>query len=47
VIGTAGSRLNWDAGFTRQLEYCQYEIMEGPGKIMRWSVPDAPVTRHR
>ncbi len=26
--------------FTRQLEYCQYEILEGPGKTMRWSVPD-------
>jgi hypothetical protein len=24
----------------RQLEYCQYSILEGPGKIMRWSVPD-------
>ncbi len=24
----------------RQLEYCQYEILDGPGKIMRWSVPD-------
>ncbi len=29
-----------DDEFSRQLEYCQYEIMEGPGKIMRWSVPD-------
>jgi hypothetical protein len=29
-----------DDEFTRQLEHCQYEIMEGPGKIMRWSVPD-------
>jgi hypothetical protein len=29
-----------DPEFARQLEYCQYEILEGPGKIMRWSVPD-------
>jgi hypothetical protein len=29
-----------DEEFNRQLEYCQYEIMDGPGKIMRWSVPD-------
>jgi hypothetical protein len=29
-----------DEEFARQLEYCQYEIMDGPGKIMRWSVPD-------
>ncbi len=29
-----------DAEFQRQLEYCQYEIQDGPGKIMRWSVPD-------
>jgi hypothetical protein len=29
-----------DEEFTRQLEYCQYVIMDGPGKIMRWSVPD-------
>jgi hypothetical protein len=29
-----------DEEFSRQLEYCQYEIMDGPGKIMRWAVPD-------
>ncbi len=29
-----------DEEFARQLEYCQYVIMDGPGKIMRWSVPD-------
>jgi hypothetical protein len=29
-----------DSEFDRQLEYCQYEIVEGPGKLMRWSVPD-------
>jgi hypothetical protein len=29
-----------DEEFNRQLEYCQYVIMDGPGKIMRWSVPD-------
>lgn len=29
-----------DITFLQQLEYCQYEIMDGPGKIMRWSVPD-------
>ncbi|MGE5123328.1 MAG: hypothetical protein ACM3H7_02335 [Acidobacteriaceae bacterium] len=29
-----------DEDFCRQLEYCQYEIMEGPQKTMRWSVPD-------
>jgi len=29
-----------DPEFARQLEYCQYVILDGPGKIMRWSVPD-------
>jgi hypothetical protein len=29
-----------DAEMQRQLEYCQYVIMDGPGKIMKWSVPD-------
>ncbi len=29
-----------DEEFSRQLEYCQYEILEGPGKLMRWAVPD-------
>jgi hypothetical protein len=23
-----------------QLEHCQYSILEGPGKIMRWGVPN-------
>ena len=23
-----------------QLDYCQYQIMDGPGKLMRWGVPD-------
>jgi hypothetical protein len=26
--------------FYQQLAYCQYEILPGPGKVMRWSVPD-------
>ena len=26
--------------FQRQLEYCQSEILPGPGRMMRWSVPD-------
>jgi hypothetical protein len=26
--------------FLRQAENCQYEVMPGPGKILRWSVPD-------
>ncbi len=30
----------FDEEMSRQLEYCQYVIMDGPGKIMRWSVPD-------
>ena len=29
-----------DAEFARQLEYCQYQILDGPSKTMRWSVPD-------
>jgi hypothetical protein len=29
-----------DKTMAEQLEYCQYQIMEGPGKIMRWGVPD-------
>jgi hypothetical protein len=36
----------WDAHdprsvlFTQQLDACTYEILEGPGKLMRWGVPD-------
>jgi hypothetical protein len=30
----------FDPEMQRQLEYCQYVIIDGPGKIMRWSVPD-------
>ena len=26
--------------FWRQVEACQYSILEGPGKVMRWGVPD-------
>ncbi len=29
-----------DPEMSRQLEYCQYEILDGPGKTMKWSVPD-------
>jgi hypothetical protein len=29
-----------DEEISLQLEYCQYTILEGPGKIMRWGVPD-------
>jgi hypothetical protein len=29
-----------DEEMGRQLEYCQYSILDGPGKIMRWGVPD-------
>ena len=26
--------------FFRQLAFCQYELAEGPGKVIRWGVPD-------
>jgi hypothetical protein len=29
-----------DAEISRQLEHCQYSILEGPAKTMRWGVPD-------
>jgi hypothetical protein len=29
-----------DPEMARQLEYCQYVILDGPGKLMRWGVPD-------
>ena len=29
-----------DVELSRQLEYCQYAILDGPGKTMRWGVPD-------
>jgi hypothetical protein len=29
-----------DKEMSNQLEYCQYSILEGPGKVMRWGVPD-------
>ena len=28
------------AAFFKQLEFCQYEILPGPGQTMRWAVPD-------
>ncbi len=28
------------AAFFRQLFFCQYELIEGPGKLMKWGVPD-------
>lgn len=34
----SGSAL--DSLFQRQLQYCQYEIVPGPEKRMRWGVPD-------
>jgi hypothetical protein len=27
--------------FSRQAAYCQYEVVPGPGKVLRWSVPDS------
>ncbi len=29
-----------DEEMRRQLEHCQYSILDGPGKVMRWGVPD-------
>ncbi len=29
-----------DAELLEQLEYCQFKILPGPGKTMRWGVPD-------
>lgn len=29
-----------DKTFWQQLRYTQHEVLEGPGKILRWSVPD-------
>lgn len=29
-----------DEEMNRQLEHCQYSILDGPGKVMRWGVPD-------
>jgi hypothetical protein len=29
-----------DKEMSLQLEYCQYTILEGPGKVMRWGVPE-------
>jgi hypothetical protein len=30
----------FDETFQRQLDYCRSEILPGPGKLMRWGVPD-------
>jgi len=30
----------FDPQLALQLDYCQYQIMDGPGKLMRWGVPD-------
>jgi len=36
----AGLPQGLDGHFQRQLEFCQYEILPGPEKRMRWGVPD-------
>jgi hypothetical protein len=28
------------ATFNTELEFCQYEVMPGPGRLLRWGVPD-------
>jgi len=28
------------ATFWKELEFCQFEVMPGPGKLLRWGVPD-------
>jgi hypothetical protein len=30
----------FDNELSKQLEYCQYQIKDGPGKLMKWGVPD-------
>jgi hypothetical protein len=30
----------FDSELSKQLEYCQYAIKDGPGKLMKWGVPD-------
>ncbi len=42
IIETGRFKDYWpqDPTFAQQLDYCQYEILVGPGKIMRWGVPD-------
>jgi hypothetical protein len=30
----------FDSLMNKQLEYCQYQIKDGPGKLMKWGVPD-------
>jgi hypothetical protein len=34
------ARLNLQEEFWRQCEFTQLEVLPGPGKVMRWSVPD-------
>jgi hypothetical protein len=48
--GTPGGRVDRETStqvgdelrsqFDAELEACQYEILDGPGRMMRWSVPD-------
>ncbi len=34
------SQVRLQAAFFRQLAFCQYELAQGPGKMMKWGVPD-------
>ncbi len=34
------SQVRLQAQFFRQLAFCQYELAPGPGKVMKWGVPD-------
>jgi hypothetical protein len=34
------------SAFWTQAEFCQYSILEGPGRIMRWGVPDGTRDPH-
>ncbi len=40
VAQQPGAGADLQALFFQQLMYCQYEVLPGPGKLMRWSVPD-------
>ena len=39
--GQGGGQGDLQALFFQQLMYCQYEVLPGPGKLLRWAVPNS------
>jgi hypothetical protein len=39
-LGGLATQVNLQEAFFSQAQYCQSAVLEGPGKLLRWGVPD-------